>query len=121
VKCIAIGRPPTICDPSLIDCEFPFDETTEHDPDGPKLARDVISFKRTRDIVLPVVLLTCAIEPPEYLEVLALDATIRTEWLRPALVNWRPDAKLSALKHAVIFGPFRAFGECAQSSRGPNA
>jgi hypothetical protein len=106
-QCLTTGRPPVIYDPVLLDCEFPFDERTEHDP---KPAPDNNSFKRSRDLVSQVVVLTTMIEPPQYQEILALDATIRTEWTLPSNES-RLNSRISMLRWAIFVGPFRAFGE----------
>jgi hypothetical protein len=95
----------------MIDCKFPFDENTEHDPDGPKLTPEHARFKRVRDMVSKVIWMTTVIEPPQYQDILALDATIRAEWMSPSDMNAHLDAQLGAFKRAVILAPYRAFGE----------
>jgi hypothetical protein len=95
-------------EPTLVDCDLPLDLTTEHDEGGPKLAFDVSTFKRTHEITTRVVVLTSVIEPPQYQEVVALDAAIRANWPLPSEINLYLDAKLGPLKRAIICGPFRA-------------
>jgi hypothetical protein len=109
LQCIATGRPPIIYDPLLIDCTFPLDMDTEHEPGGPKLAPESNSFMRTRDLVSRVVVLTTVIEPPQYRDILALDATIRAEWTPPSKQS-RLGAEISMLRRAIFVGPYRALG-----------
>jgi hypothetical protein len=108
---ISTGRPPAIYDPSLVDCEFPFDVATEHSPGGPKLATDAQILRPRHDMVVRVVMLTSVIEPPQYQEILALDAAIRTRWMSKAQASSLLGTKTSALKRAIFLGPNRAMSE----------
>jgi hypothetical protein len=110
-QCLATGRPPTLCDPALTDCGFPFSEATEHDVDGPKLATDVVVFQHARDMTVQVVMLTSMIAPPQYQEILALDATIRAAWVSYRDIDSLIGVGHSALARAAMLNPHRAASE----------
>jgi hypothetical protein len=98
-----------MCDPALIDCDFPFDEASEHDADGPKRAHGTVAFQHTRDVVARVVMLTNVAEPPPYQEILALDATIRAAWVSFSSIRLHLANSFSnVLVRAVMLGPHRA-------------
>jgi hypothetical protein len=79
--------------------------------DGPKLAPDVPRFKRARDLVFRVVLLTNAVELPQYHEIMDADSAIRAEWVPPSTVHSNQDAQIVGLNRAFIVIPLRAMGK----------
>jgi hypothetical protein len=111
-QCLSTGRPPAICDPLLVDCDFPFEEATEHDEGGPKLGADAIAFQHARDMIARVIVLTSMIEPPQYQEILALDSTIRAAWVSKRCINSLIGPGYSALARAAILAPHRAASKC---------
>jgi hypothetical protein len=74
------------------------------------------SFRRTRDLVLRVVLLICVVEPPQYAEIIALDARIRANWVSSSRFDQPMINKIGALKCAIICAPFRFIGEVCGSA-----
>jgi hypothetical protein len=101
-QCLSTGRPPVICQTLYIDCEYAFDEKTEHDEGGPKLRPEAYGHQRLRDTVLRMIAILNVVQVPPYEEILQLDAQVRREFARRRSALLPP----GLLAQAMVVGPY---------------